>query len=169
MRLSTGRAGTGGIGTQRVMLTLYRAAGVLAEPFVRAALRARRRRGKEDPARIAERLGHAGRARPQGPLAWVHAASVGESAAALPLIDRLLSQNPDLHVLVTTGTVTSAKLLADRLPQRAFHQFVPVDLPYAVRRFLDHWRPDLTLWMESEFWPNLLRMTRRLPALAADQ
>jgi 3-deoxy-D-manno-octulosonic-acid transferase len=138
------------------MLTLYRAAGVLAEPFVRAALRARRRRGKEDPARIAERLGHAGRARPQGPLAWVHAASVGESLSMIPLIERLISNRPELGVLVTTGTVSSAAMMAERLPAGAFHQYAPVDRLSFVRRFLDHWRPDLALWAESEFWPNLI-------------
>jgi 3-deoxy-D-manno-octulosonic-acid transferase len=143
------------------MLAFYRLVSAAVGPLVRLYLERRRRAGKEDHARMGERFGESEEDRPEGPLIWLHAASVGESASALPLIDRLLSQNPDLHVLVTTGTVTSAKMLADRLPQRAFHQFVPVDLPYAVRRFLDHWRPDLTLWMESEFWPNLLRMTRR--------
>ena len=143
------------------MLAFYRLVSAAVWPLVRLYLERRRRTGKEDHARMGERFGKSEEDRPEGPLIWLHAASVGESVSALPLIDRLLSQNPDLHVLVTTGTVTSAKLLADRLPQRAFHQFVPVDLPYAVQRFLDHWRPDLTLWMESEFWPNLLRMTRR--------
>lgn len=143
------------------MLALYRLVSSAAGPLVRLYLERRRRAGKEDRARMGERFGDSEETRPEGPLIWLHAASVGESAAALPLIERLLSQNGALHILVTTGTVTSAKLLKDRLPQRAFHQFVPVDLPYAVRRFLDHWRPDLALWMESEFWPNLLRMTRR--------
>jgi 3-deoxy-D-manno-octulosonic-acid transferase len=143
------------------MLALYRLVSTAAGPLVRLFLERRCHAGKEDRTRMGERFGESEKPRPEGPLIWLHAASVGESAAALPLIERLLSQNPELHVLVTTGTVTSAKLLKDRLPRRAFHQFVPVDLPYAVRRFLDHWRPDLTLWMESEFWPNLLRMTRQ--------
>ncbi len=144
-----------------MMLAVYRLVSTAAGPLVRLYLERRRRAGKEDRERMRERFGDSEERRPEGPLAWLHAASVGESAAALPLIERLLSQNPELRILVTTGTVTSAKLLKDRLPQRAFHQFVPVDLPYAVRRFLDHWRPDLALWMESEFWPNLLRMTRQ--------
>jgi len=143
------------------MLALYRLVSTAAGPLVRLFLERRLRTGKEDCARMGERFGESEKPRPGGPLIWLHAASVGESVAALPLIERLLSQNTELHVLITTGTVTSAKLLKDRLPQRAFHQFVPVDLPYAVRRFLDHWRPDLALWMESEFWPNLLRITRR--------
>ncbi len=139
-----------------MMLGLYRAATTLAGPAVRAYLMRRRARGKEDPERFTERLGQAGRARPDGPVVWIHAASVGESVSVLPVIERLCGGNRDLSVLLTTGTVTSARLMADRLPEQAFHQFVPVDRPTYVRRFLDHWRPDLAIWMESEFWPNLI-------------
>lgn len=141
-------------------LALYRAAAGIGGPLIRGYLALRRARGKEDRARFSERLGVAGRARPDGPLIWAHAASVGESLSLLPLIERLVAAWPRLNVLVTTGTVTSARLIADRLPVNAFHQYVPVDrLPY-VRRFLDHWRPDLALWTESEFWPNLITETR---------
>jgi 3-deoxy-D-manno-octulosonic-acid transferase len=68
---------------------------------------------------------------------------------------------------MTTGTVTSATLLASKLPPRALHQFVPVDLPLAVNRFLNHWKPDAALWVESEFWPNLLRgvQSRSVPVM----
>jgi 3-deoxy-D-manno-octulosonic-acid transferase len=73
-----------------------------------------------------------------------------------------LVERPALSVLVTTGTVTSARLLAHRLPaDRAWHQYVPVDRTVYVRRFLDHWRPDLALWVESELWPNLVAETDR--------
>lgn len=137
-------------------LALYRAATWAGLPLIRLYLAYRRERGKEDAARFGERLGIPGRARPDGPLVWAHAASVGESLALLPLIARARALRPDAHVLVTTGTVTSARLLADRLPARAFHQYVPVDRRPYVRRFLDHWRPDLVLWSESEFWPNLV-------------
>jgi 3-deoxy-D-manno-octulosonic-acid transferase len=139
-----------------VTLALYRAATWAGLPLIRLYLAYRRERGKEDAARFGERLGIPGRARPDGPLVWAHAASVGESLALLPLIARARSLRPDAHVLVTTGTVTSARLLADRLPAGAFHQYVPVDRRPYVRRFLDHWRPDLVLWSESEFWPNLV-------------
>jgi 3-deoxy-D-manno-octulosonic-acid transferase len=127
----------------------------------------RRRRGKEDGSRLRERRGRAGRARPSGPLVWIHAASLGEATAMLRLIDRLLETRPLLEILVTTGTVTSARLLESRLPPRARHQFVPVDLPGWVARFLDHWRPDLALWVESELWPNLVLAThaRGIPML----
>lgn len=136
---------------------LYAGTARLLTPAIRALLALRRARGKEDPVRLPERLGHAGRPRPEGPLIWLHGASVGEALSALPLIERLLAADPSTSVLVTTGTVTSAKLMAERLPARAFHQFAPVDTPGAVARFLDHWRPDLALWIESELWPNMIR------------
>ena len=128
-------------------------------PVVIAYLARRRKRGKEDPVRFRERRGLASAARPQGPLVWIHTASVGEVTAALGLIERVLDARPELAILVTTGTVTSARLLEGRLPERARHQFVPADLPHWVARFLDHWRPDLALWIESELWPNLVLAT----------
>jgi 3-deoxy-D-manno-octulosonic-acid transferase len=141
-------------------LTLYRGLSVAAGPLIGLYLRRRRSAGKEDTARFGERLGRAGKPRPPGPLVWVHAASVGEAVSVVPLIGRVLDRRGDANILITTGTVTSARLMADRLPARAVHQYVPVDRPDAVRRFLDHWRPDLALWIESEFWPNLLGDTQ---------
>ena len=128
-------------------------------PLVLLYLRRRQRCGKEDAARLGERRGLAGVPRPPGPLVWVHAASVGEATAMLRLIERLLETRPGIEVLVTTGTLTSAELLADRLPARARHQFVPVDLPSWVERFLNYWRPGMALWVESELWPNLVLAT----------
>jgi 3-deoxy-D-manno-octulosonic-acid transferase len=138
---------------------LYRALTWPLAPLVLLYLKRRRRRGKEDGARLRERLGFARDARPAGPLVWIHAASVGEATAMLRLIERLLETRPELEILVTTGTVASARLLEKRLPARARHQFVPVDLPGWTGRFLDHWRPDLALWVESELWPNLVLAT----------
>lgn len=140
-------------------LALYRGAWGLASAVAPLMLRARAGRGKEDPARIGERHGRASRARPSGTLVWVHGASIGESIAALPLVTAILEKQ-DRHVLVTTGTVTSARLMGERLPPRAFHQYAPLDSPASVRRFLGHWRPDLALFVESEFWPNLILETR---------
>ena len=139
-----------------MMLRLYRLATALGAPLIFLYLFRRKVRGKEDRRRFGERLGRSGRARPAGPLVWAHAASIGESLSMLPLIERLRGERPAVNVLVTTGTVTSAGLLAERLPDGAFHQYVPVDRLRFVRRFLDHWRPDLVLWAESEFWPNLV-------------
>jgi len=150
------------------MLTpLYLIASNLAPPAARIALRRRIARGKEDPARVAERRGRASLPRPEGRLIWIHAASVGESQAALPLIDALLATDPALHVLMTTGTRTSAALMAERLPPRAIHQYVPVDCAPWVRRFLHHWKPDLAIWIESELWPALVAAAnrRKIPML----
>lgn len=139
------------------MLNLYQWATRHSETLLRAVLKKRVAGGKEDPARLSEREGEAGRARPDSPLLWLHAASVGEAQSALILIEKLLALNPALHILVTTGTVTSAQLMGQKLPDRAFHQFYPLDHPDWAARFLDHWRPNMALWMESELWPNMLR------------
>lgn len=139
-------------------MSLYGAAGRVGAPLAGALLRWRERQGKQDPARRAERLGVAGQPRPTGPLVWVHASSVGETIAALPLIDRLSMRG--LAILLTTVTITAAEVAKSRLPAGAIHQFVPIDTPGAVDRFLDHWRPSLALFTESELWPTTLRALR---------
>lgn len=151
---------------------LWRGTGLLLGPLVRLWLKRRARRGKEDSARLGERLGIASVNRPEGMLIWCHAASVGEAQALLPLLQALRARKPKLTLLLTTGTVTSARLVQQRkeaMPEGAgiLHQFVPVDLPGPVDRFLEHWRPDLAIWTESEFWPGLLDglRHRRIPAL----
>jgi 3-deoxy-D-manno-octulosonic-acid transferase len=130
-------------------------------------LRLRRRKGREDATRFAERMGIASLPRPQGKLVWCHAASVGEAMSVLTLVKKLRERFPDWHILLTTGTVTSAKMIATRLPLGVFHQYVPVDRWPYVSRFLDHWHPDLVLWVESELWPNMLAAlkVRRVPAI----
>ena len=137
-------------------LTAYRLGLGAAEPFAPLLLRRRARRGKEDPARLGERLGRASAPRPPGPVLWLHGASVGESLSLLPLVTALQRARPEATLLVTSGTTTSAELLARRLPAEAIHQYAPVDAPRAARRFLDHWRPELAVFVESELWPNLL-------------
>lgn len=137
-------------------LQLYRAATTALEPFAPLLLDRRAKAGKEDRARLHERLARPTTARPEGRLIWLHGASVGESLSILPLVERLRAERPDVGVLVTSGTVTSAELLARRLPAGAIHQFLPVDTPGGARRFIDHWRPDLAVFVESELWPNLL-------------
>jgi 3-deoxy-D-manno-octulosonic-acid transferase len=142
------------------MFSTYRTLTQLSGPLLRAGLGLRRLRGKEDPGRIAERTGIPGQPRPAGRLAWFHAASVGEAQSALSLIDALLRLSPEIHILVTTGTVTSAALMERRLPARTIHQYYPLDHPHWVGRFLDHWQPDMIVWMESELWPNMLHEIR---------
>jgi 3-deoxy-D-manno-octulosonic-acid transferase len=141
-------------------LALYGLATALLEPFAPMVLRGRARRGKEDAGRIGERLGHASTARPAGPLYWLHGVSVGEAASLLPLVAALRRARPKASLLVTSGTVTAAAMLAKRLPDGVLHQFASVDTPGAVRRFLDHWRPDLGVLVESELWPNLILHAR---------
>jgi 3-deoxy-D-manno-octulosonic-acid transferase len=148
-------------------LKTYRAASRMLRPFTPLLLGVRERAGKEEPARRPERFGIAGHARPDGPLVWIHAASVGETNAVLPLIQKLGDTRRDLRFLLTTGTITSARLAARRLDERAIHQFIPLDSPQYVARFLEHWRPDLAVFTESEIWPNLILESsdRRIPLL----
>jgi len=111
-------------------------------------------RGKEHPQRLAERRGETRIARPPGPLIWAHGASVGEMLAVIPLVEGVRARN--FNVLVTSGTVTSARLAEERLPPNVIHQFVPLDAPRYTGRFLDHWQPNLALLAESDLWPNLI-------------
>ena len=103
--------------------------------------------------------------RPAGKLVWIHAASMGEANSVLPLLQAMLAAYPQLNVLLTTVTVTSAAMMQGRLPERAFHQFAPVDTPAAVDRFLAYWQPDIALWVDSEFWPNLIMEAKRRGAV----
>ncbi|HUF56747.1 MAG TPA: 3-deoxy-D-manno-octulosonic acid transferase [Thermohalobaculum sp.] len=140
-------------------LRVYLALSAAAGPAAPLLLRRRAARGREDPARLAERFGRPAVPRPEGRLVWLHGASLGEGLSMLPLIDALRAAEPRLGILATTGTVSSARRLGALLPERAVHQFVPVDTRGAVRGFLDHWRPDLAVWIESELWPRLMAET----------
>src|SRR5262249_22956899 len=132
----------------------------LAAPFAGMVLKRRLKRDKEDPLRVAERRGVASEPRPAGPLVWVHGASVGEGLAVMPLIDRIRADGGS--ILLTSGTVTAARLAERRLPTEVLHQFAPLDSPRFVHRFLEHWQPGLVLLAESELWPNMiLEATRR--------
>ena len=142
-----------------VLYKSYRALTGLARPAVSLLLDARTRQGKEDRQRRGERFGQASVARPEGCLVWVHAASVGETNAILPLLTALRTRRPDIRFLLTTGTSTSAAIASSRLEPHDIHQYVPLDVPKAVRDFLDHWRPQLAIFTESEIWPNLIMET----------
>ncbi len=122
-------------------------------------IRIRRKKGKEHTLRFNERLGKYMHSRPSGKLVWMHGASVGEAISMLPLIDKMLKEDENLSIMVTTGTLTSAEIMEKRLPERAFHQFIPFDVPKFAKRLLDHYHPDAVLWFESEFWPSLLSET----------
>ncbi|UXX84000.1 3-deoxy-D-manno-octulosonic acid transferase [Roseovarius pelagicus] len=146
------------------LVRLYaRLAGVVA-PLAYRRITPRLRQQGIDPKRFPERMGHATAPRPDGRLLWFHAASVGESLSILRLIQHMGDEDPALSFLITSGTATSAQLLARRLPPRCQHQFAPLDSRSAIRRFLTHWRPDAAVFVESELWPNMLRETRRTGA-----
>lgn len=136
-------------------LKLYRGFGSLIYPFTGPFLKARARKGKEDRERRGERYGYASWDRPDGPLVWLHAASVGESLAIMPLIKRMESFG--INLVLTTGTVTSASIAQDRVSERTIHQYVPLDVKRAIGRFLDHWKPDLAIFAESEIWPTTIQ------------
>lgn len=142
-------------------LKAYRGATKLLGLGAPLLLAVRTRQGKEEAGRRPERYGAASLARPDGPLLWIHAASVGEANSVLPVIERLLSVRDDASVLLTTGTVTSAAMARRRLPPRALHQYVPLDSPVFARDFLDYWKPDAAAFVESEVWPNLIMEVAR--------
>src|SRR3954447_17650099 len=135
-------------------LRLYRKLSFAVMPLAPALIKQRLKQGKEDPARVGERRGLSPDTRPHGPMVWIHGASVGEVLAAAALIERLRELN--LRILLTSGTVTSAAIVAKRFPPDVIHQYVPYDSPRYVARFLDHWRPSLALFVESDLWPNLI-------------
>jgi len=139
-------------------LIAYRALTAAASPAVPLVLRRRAAIGKEQPSRRPERFGIASINRPEGPLVWLHGASVGECLAALPLAEQLVAAGTG--VLLTSGTVASATLLQTRMPPGAIHQFVPVDTPAATLRFISNWRPDVGVFVDSDLWPNLILAAR---------
>lgn len=150
--------------TPPILAKAWAAAATLAAPGLHIGLRRRVRRGKEILGRLPERWGDDPTPRPPGHLLWLHAASVGETVSLLPVLSALAASS-DVAILLTTGTVTSAELLGQRLPElglrnRVMHRFVPLDVPSWVARFLDHWRPDAVGFVESELWPNLLAACR---------
>ena len=152
---------TGSLTPRRPLpLAVYRGVTSAASFSAPALLKFRATRGKEDPLRQQERLGQPSLARPDGRLAWLHGASVGESLSLLPLANLIRASCPAVTVLMTSSTLSSAKVLADRLPDGTIHQYVPIDTPKAVGGFLGHWRPEIGVFVESELWPNLILTAR---------
>jgi 3-deoxy-D-manno-octulosonic-acid transferase len=146
-----------------VTLRVYRGLSTALAPLAPMWIGRRLKQNKEDPARTDERRGIARISRPAGPLVWIHGASVGEVLAAAALIERLRSSG--FRVLLTSGTVTSAEIVAKRFPTDIIHQYIPYDSPAFVARFLAHWQPNLALFIESDIWPNLILQAaqQRLP------
>ena len=149
------------------MYKIYRTITGFSEPVLSMIMKSRLKKGKESPQRYTEKFGISSKERPSGNIIWIHGASIGESQSALILLKRISEIHPDIHFLITTGTLTSAKLMEQNLPPNALHQFFPLDHPNYIQKFLKHWKPDMVLWMESELWPNALReiKQRNIPAL----
>ena len=139
--------------TESFGLACYLLVSRHAVGVARFVANSRLRRGKEHSERFQERLGQPSRTRPPGPLVWFHGASIGEAKSVTALLEDLRSTRRDLSFLLTTGTVSSAQVLADQMPPYAMHQFFPYDVVPAIQRFLTHWRPSVGVWLESEFWP----------------
>ena len=137
-------------------LRLYAGVANIAAPLLFRRIRDRLITHGTLPARTRERLGHATVARPAGRLIWIHGASVGETLSALPVITALCDTDAAPTILATSGTATSAQILAQRLPRGCIHQFAPLDSAAALRRFNAHWKPDLLVLMESEIWPQMI-------------
>src|SRR5882757_2543140 len=163
MRRSAVRKGRVMANSLPISLRVYQKLSAAVLPLAPALIKRRLKQGKEDPARVSERRGISRDVRPHGPLVWIHGASVGEVLAAAALIEKLRALN--IRILLTSGTVTSAAIVAKRFPADIIHQYVPYDSPRYVARFLDHWRPSLALFIESDLWPNLILSSaaRRLP------
>ncbi|MXN66127.1 3-deoxy-D-manno-octulosonic acid transferase [Stappia sp. GBMRC 2046] len=142
-----------------IPFAIYEGFGRLVGPLLSFLHGRRVAQGKEDPGRRDERFGIASHARPEGSLVWVHAASVGETNAILPVVRGLVELGH--AVVLTTGTITSAEAVRDRLPPGAVHQFVPYDARPGIERFLNHWRPELAVVVESEIWPATIRCLER--------
>ncbi len=152
------------------MYRLYRLFTIICAPFLSLFLSYRRQKEKENNRSIAEKTANSfPKERPKDTqkLLWIHGASVGEAQSSLILINRLLDTFPNISIILTTGTLTSANLMDKRLPERAFHQFCPLDNPKYIKKFTNHWKPDTALWMESELWPNMLQELKKqnIPAI----
>ncbi|MYM54541.1 3-deoxy-D-manno-octulosonic acid transferase [Thalassovita mangrovi] len=137
------------------LMRLYLGLTALAPGLLtRAARKAHVKQGG-DPGRFGERLGRATAQRPEGRLIWFHAASVGELLSVLKLAGDLAADTGS-HLLFTTATTTAADLAAQRMPEGAIHQYLPVDSAAAVDRFLTHWAPNMACFVESDLWPRLV-------------
>ena len=140
-------------------LLTYGSLASACRPLVPLFLRMRIWRGKENPARVQERLGIASLPRPSGRVAWMHGASIGECLSLLPCMQELVARG--FHIVVTSGSLASARLLSERLPEGSFHQFLPLDVHRYALRFIDNWRPEIVLIAESEIWPNVFHAIKQ--------
>ena len=113
-------------------------------------------RGKESSARFWERWVDKKIKRPSGKLIWFHSASVGETLSVIPLIKKLIKDDPEVNILITSTTMTSAQIFEKKPLRLVIHQMAPHDTFFVSRRFLNHWKPDIAIRVESEIWPRIL-------------
>jgi len=139
------------------MLFLYNLAWILLHPFLYFYLKVRVAKGKEDPVRFNEKLGIY-KINDHKNVLWFHAASLGESKSVLPIITYLIQKGH--KILITTGTLTSSQAMQNLLPSGAIHQFAPLDSPILVKKFINHFKPRALILVESEFWPNLISVSK---------
>jgi 3-deoxy-D-manno-octulosonic-acid transferase len=140
---------------------LYSWLSFLISPFIKVWVHYRLIKGLEEKNHLSERFGFPSIARPAGHLVWFHAASVGETLSLVTLLKLYKSQYPDHQLLLTTTTVTAARLAKERLKEICIHQYVPFDVNLWVIRFLKFWTPNLAILVESEWWPNLICQTKQ--------
>ena len=137
-----------------LLYKFYKLITQIVRPFVPFYINRRLSQNKEDKMRVSERYGISSVKRSDGKVIWFHAASIGESLSILPVLKKLNSDKSINQILLTTGTLSAANVLKKFLSKKIIHQFIPFDVPYYVRRFLNHWDPSIAIFVESEIWPN---------------
>jgi 3-deoxy-D-manno-octulosonic-acid transferase len=137
----------------------YQIFSFLIYPIITPILKKRIKKGKEEPQRYREKLGFPTQKKPKGKLIYVNAASVGEVNAVIPLLKIL--RDKGLNVLLTSASLSSYETCKSRFPQGVIHQFLPVDSLICTRRFINHWKPDYVVFVESELLYNLLKFSKK--------
>ena len=145
-----------------MLLKIYYVISILLMPLTGIYINRRIKLNKEDTKRFKERYGRASVQRTEGSLAWLHAASVGESLSILTIINELEKLKSIDQILLTTGTTSAAEIVANKLSSKTVHQYLPLDNPIFNKRFLKHWNPTYAIFVESEIWPNLIMQIKKL-------
>ena len=111
---------------------------------------------KEHPTRFKEKFSIHTKKKLAGKLIWFHGASVGEILSIIPLIKKLEKENSVKQILVTSNTLSSSKILSDFKLKKTIHQFFPIDTNHHSNKFLNYWKPSISIFIDSEIWPNML-------------
>jgi len=147
----------------------YKLLTYLLRPFLNIYLIFRKLKKKEHPSRYKEKLSNITTDRSKGFLIWFHVASVGEGLSILPLVRKFEKDEKIQKILITSITLSSSEVLKKKLSKniKIIHQFLPFDVPKFVNKFLNHWSPNLAIFIDSEIWPNLIFeiKKRKIPLL----